>query len=296
MQQNNPPSEMAPAHKNGHKPGFILKTGAKRLFMVFSILLFTSMAVAGDSYNSRSYRKKPRTELSSKSKKGIERILQGEDAGNDKKGNLPKNALASAKADTERYRLLQEQNMAYILDEQDEDGETPDYMRQAMEAYRYTGDRNVKRFAEAVSEFQLQELRAQALEHIDDSEKFNRYMAIISGKQYAPYTSISNSGYVVNKSTGEISVGNSHTARMHDKKVRADTARTNASAASQYARTKERQERAVSGASRTASKTAASPGMTEAEYRQARARAIEINRMDLVKELDDVAHRSGFIN
>lgn len=242
-----------------------------RLFLAVALLLFAG-SVFAQRYYYRSYRKMPRTELSAKSKKGIARILAGEEAGQTGKTAKNGNTYSQAKADTERYRLEQEREMAYALDERDEADDTPDYMVRAMQAYRVTGDRNVKRFAEAVSEFQEQELRERAMWYLEngDVENYNRTMAIISGKPYAPYSSIGGSGYVVNKGTGEISVGNPHAAGMYDRKVKADTARQNASAASQYARAKARAEKAASGTPNTPRRKTAASAMTAAEYREAR--------------------------
>lgn len=266
-----------------------------RLFMATLLLCFASTVFAQRYY--RSYRKMPRTELSGKSKRGIERILKGENASGSK-ALKNSNTLSQAKADTERYRLEQERELAYALDDLDEDDETPDYMVRAMQAYRVTGDRNVKRFAEAVSEFQKQELLGRAAEYLEvgDLENYNRMMAIISGKSYTPYAGVGTSGYVINKSTGEISVGNPHTAGMYDRKIKADTARKNASAASQYARTKERGERTASAGQKAGRNKTSASGMTAAEYREARTRAIEAQRPDLVRELDDVARQMGHID
>ena len=50
----------------------------------------------------------------------------------------------------------------------------PEYMKRAYRAYQETGDRNIRRFAQAASEFQKQELREQLMQHIDDPEKLNR--------------------------------------------------------------------------------------------------------------------------
>ncbi|WAW09899.1 hypothetical protein NB640_11865 [Oxalobacter vibrioformis] len=266
-----------------------------RFFLAVVLLLFAG-SVFAQRYYSRSYRKMPRTELSAKSKKGIARILTGEDAASSGKTVKNGNTFNQAKADTERYRLAQEREMTYAFDERDEAGETPEYMVRAMQAYRVTGDRNVKRFAEAVSEFQEQALRERAMGYLEngDVENYNRTMAIISGKPYAPYSSIGGSGYVVNKGTGEISVGNPHTAGMYDRKVKADTARKNASAASQYARSKERAGKAASGTPKATRQKTAASGMTAAEYREARVRAIEASRPDLVKELDGMARHMGY--
>lgn|GEM_PF-4603511 len=260
--------------------------------MALVLLSCVPMALA-QGYASRPYSKKPHTELSSKSRKGIERIIGGESApisGETARGNQ---AVSQAKADTERHRLEQERALSHKLNDPDSMDDTPPHMRRAMQAYLQTGDRNIKRFAEAVSEFQLQEFRARALLHIDDPEKFNRHMAVISGKPFSPYASISDSGYVVNKSTGEISIGNPRAADIHDKKTKADTARKNAGAASQYARTKERENRAASQAA-AKNKAAASPGLTEGEYQAARARAIELGRPNLARELDDFARQKGY--
>lgn len=259
------------------------------------LLLFTASVFAQRYY--RTYRKKPRTELSAKSKKGIARILKGEDAGPGVKLKSG-NALSQAKADTERYRLAQEREMAWVLDDLNEEDETPAYLVRAMQAYRVTGDRNVKRFAEAMSVFQEQEMREKAMAYLEegDLDNYHRIMALISGKSYAPYSSMGTSGYVINKSTGEISVGNSRAAGMHDRKVKADTARKNASAASQYARAKERRERADTGAAKTARQKTGASGMTRAEYGVARARAVEAQRPDLVRELDDMARHMGYLD
>lgn len=269
----------------------------RRLFLMAVLLLFAG-SVFAQRYTSRPYRKMPRTELSAKSKKGITRILTGEEAGNRSQTKKTGNTFNQAKADTERYRLAQEREVTDILDERDEADETPAYMVRAMQAYRLTGDRNVKRFAEATSEFQEQELRERAMMYLEsgDVENYNRTMAIISGKPYAPYSSIGGSGYVVNRGTGEISVGNPHTAGMYDRKVKADTARKNASAASQYARTKAHAQKAAQGTPKAARQKTAASGMTAAEYREARTRAIEASRPDLVKELDDMARHMGYLD
>lgn len=274
--------------KTGHFP----QDTACRFFVATLLLFFTGTAFS-QGYYPRSYRKPARTELSDKSKKGIERILGEDDAVRGKKNN----ALNQAKAETETYRLKQEKEMDAMLGDREAGEDTPGYMVRAMQAYRFTGDRNVKRFADAASEFQLQELREEARGYLKagDVENYNRVMALISGKPYAPYSSVKDSGYVVNRSTGEISVGNPHAASLYDRKTRADTEKKQADAASQHARTKAQAEKAASGTSRAGprQKTGAS-GLTETEYREARKKAAAAERPDLVSELDGMAQQMGY--
>lgn len=271
---------------------FFLPEGVARFFLAV-FLCFLAGAVFAQRYDGRPYRKKPRTELSAGSKKGIRRVLNAEAVSGATSAGTGQ-ALGRARADTERYRLEQDRELAYALDDPDGMDEVPDYMVRAMQAYRVTGDRNIRRFAGAASAFQEQALRDRAMAYLEegDVENYNRVMAILSGRPYAPYSSVGQSGYVVNRSTGEIQVGNPHAAGMHDRKVKAETAQKNASAASRYVRAREGRPR--TDAAKAVKQKTGSSAMTAAEYREARMRAIEANRPDLVRELDGMARGMGY--
>ena len=162
----------------------------------------------------------------------------------------------------------------------------PEYMKKAYRAYQYTGDNNIRRFAQAASEFQKQELREQLIAHIDDPEKLNRLMTALYGKAYSPYKAVGSSGSVLNQETGEISRGNDGLSAEHDKKRQAGTAKKRNSSRKREKRGNNVREDRYGGASRD---------MKE-EYLAARARAVKANRPDLVEELDKMARKNGLFD
>lgn len=162
----------------------------------------------------------------------------------------------------------------------------PEYMKKAYQAYQYTGDNNIRRFAQAASEFQKQELREQLMEHIDDPEKLNRLMTALYGKTHSPYKAVGASGYVLNQETGEISRGNDGLSGQHDRKQQATTAKKK-----NFSRKRERRGNNV----REDRYGGASHDMKE-EYLAARARAVQANRPDLVEELDKMARKNGLFD
>lgn len=162
----------------------------------------------------------------------------------------------------------------------------PEYMKKAYRAYQYTGDNNIRRFAQAASEFQKQELREQLIAHIDDPEKLNRLMTALYGKAYSPYKAVGSSGYVLNQETGEISRGNDDLSAEHDKKRQAGTAKKRNSSRKREKRGNNVREDRYGGASRDMKK----------EYLAARARAVKANRPDLVEELDKMARKNGLFD
>ena len=162
----------------------------------------------------------------------------------------------------------------------------PEYIKKAYRAYQYTGDSNIRRFAQAASEFQKQELREQLMAHIDDPEKLNRLMTALYGRAYSPYRAVGSSGYVLNQETGEISRGNDGLSERHDKKLQSGTARKKNSSRKREKRGNNVRENRYGGTSRE---------MKE-EYLAARARAVKANRPDLVEELDNMARKNGLFD
>ncbi len=162
----------------------------------------------------------------------------------------------------------------------------PEYMKKAYLAYQYTGDNNIRRFAQAASEFQKQELREQLMAHIDDPEKLNRLMTALYGKAYSPYRAVGSSGYVLNQETGEISRGNDGLSEQHDKKLQSETGRKKNSSRKREKRGNNVREDRYGGASRD----------MKQEYLAARARAVKANRPDLVEELDKMARKNGLFD
>ncbi len=162
----------------------------------------------------------------------------------------------------------------------------PEYMKKAYLAYQYTGDNNIRRFAQAASEFQKQELREQLMAHIDDPEKLNRLMTVLYGKTYSPYKAVGSSGYVLNQETGEISRGNDGLSGQHDKKLQAGTAKKKNSSRKREKRGNNVRENRYGGTS---------PEIKQ-EYLDARARAVKANRPDLVEELDKMARKNGLFD
>lgn len=162
----------------------------------------------------------------------------------------------------------------------------PEYMKKAYQAYQYTGDGNIRRFAQAASEFQKQELREQLIQHIDDPEKLNRLITALYGKAYSPYKAVGASGYVLNQTTGEISRGNNSLSAEHDKKLKADTIRKKNFSRKREKRGKNIREDRYGGASRDVKES----------YLAARARAVNAHRPDLVEELDKMARKNGLFD
>lgn len=163
----------------------------------------------------------------------------------------------------------------------------PEYMKKAYRAYQETGDRNIRRFAQAASEFQKQELREQLMQHIDDPEKLNRIMSALYGKPYAPYRAIGQSGYVVNQETGEILRGNRTLSGAYDRKLSAQTSgKQGASRRRESSRSRTYREDRHGGPSQS----------MKDDYLKARKRAVDANRPDLVEELDRAAARNGFFD
>lgn len=162
----------------------------------------------------------------------------------------------------------------------------PEYMKKAYRAYQYTGDNNIRRFAQAASEFQKQELREQLMEHIDDPEKLNRLMTVLYGKAYSPYKAVGSSGYVLNQETGEISRGNDGLSEQHDKKAQASTLKKKNASRKREKRGGNVREDRYGGASRD----------MKDDYLAARARAVKANRPDLVEELDKMARKNGLFD
>lgn len=162
----------------------------------------------------------------------------------------------------------------------------PEYLKKAYRASQYTGDNNVRRFAQAASEFQKQELREQLIAHIDDPEKLNRLMTALYGKAYSPYKAVGSSGYVLNQETGEISRGHDGLSAEHDKKRLSTPARKKNTSRKREKRTNNVREDRYGGASLE---------MKE-DYLAARARAVAANRPDLVEELDKMARKNGLFD
>lgn len=163
----------------------------------------------------------------------------------------------------------------------------PEYLKKAYRASLYTGDNNIRRFAQAASEFQKQELREQLMAHIDDPEKLNRLMAVLYGKTYSPYKAVGGSGYVLNQETGEIISGNDTLSAEHDNKQKAvKTKKKNSSRKREKRGNNVRENRYGGGASR----------QMKEDYLAARARAVTANRPDLVEELDRIARKNGFFD
>lgn len=162
----------------------------------------------------------------------------------------------------------------------------PEYLKKAYRASLYTGDTNVRRFAQAASEFQKQELREQLIEHIDDPEKLNRLMTALYGKSHSPYKPVGSSGYVLNQETGEITRGNDDLSAGHDRKMQAGASRKKNSSRKREKRGNNVREDRYGGTS---------SNMKE-EYLAARARAVAANRPDLVEELDRMARKNGLFD
>ena len=164
----------------------------------------------------------------------------------------------------------------------------PEYMKKAYRAYQETGDRNIRRFAQAASEFQKQELREQLVQHIDDPEKMNRLMAALYGKPYGPYKPVGKSGYVVNQETGEISPGNKALAGAYRQKLAASAVGKKSSSRKRvHTRSRTYREDRHGDPSHEELKE---------EYLLARRRAVTANRNDLVEELDKMARKNGYFD
>ena len=162
----------------------------------------------------------------------------------------------------------------------------PEYMKKAYRAYQETGDKNIRRFAQAASEFQKQELREQLMQHIDDPEKLNRMMSALYGKPYVPYKAVGQSGYVINQETGEILKGNDALSSAYNRKLAARGKKAVSSRGRESRRGRTYREDRDGGPSKN---------MKE-DYLAARKRAVDANRPDLVEELDKAATRNGFFD
>ena len=163
----------------------------------------------------------------------------------------------------------------------------PEYLRQAYEAYRVTGDRNVHHFALAASEFQKQHLREQLMRHLDDPEKLNRLLSILYGKPHQPYTPVGQSGYVLNRETGEILKGDDTLTRAYNRKLAAQaTGKRQSSRSRENSRGRTYREDRDGGPTQS----------MKAKYQAARKRALEAGRTDLVEELDREAVKNGFFD
>lgn len=163
----------------------------------------------------------------------------------------------------------------------------PEYLRQAYEAYRVTGDRNLHHFALAASEFQKQHLREQLMRHLDDPEKLNQLLSILYGKPHQPYTPVGQSGYVLNRETGEILKGDDTLTRAYNRKLAAQaTGKRQSSRSRENSRGRTYREDRDGGPTQS----------MKAKYQAARKRALEAGRTDLVEELDREAVKNGFFD
>ena len=163
----------------------------------------------------------------------------------------------------------------------------PEYLRQAYEAYRVTGDRNLHHFALAASEFQKQHLREQLMRHLDDPEKLNRLLSILYGKPHQPYTPVGQSGYVLNRETGEILKGDDTLTRAYNRKLAAQaTGKRQSSRSRENSRGRTYREDRDGGPTQS----------MKAKYQAARKRALEAGRTDIVEELDKTAIKNGFFD
>ena len=189
--------------------------------------------------------------------------------------------FAGAKPGSTKEDRLRKQKVEEVLRK---NPDMPDYMKKAYRAYQETGDRNIRRFAQAASEFQKQELREQLMQHIDDPEKLNRMMSALYGKPYVPYKAVGQSGYVLNQETGEILKGNDALSSAYQRKLAAQASGRKTASSSRRGRTY-REDR-DGGPSRN---------MRE-NYLAARKRAVDAHRPDLVEELDKAAVKNGFFD
>lgn len=163
----------------------------------------------------------------------------------------------------------------------------PEYLRRAYEAYQVTGDRNVHRFALAASEFQKQHLREQLMQHLDDPEKLNRLLAVLYGKPDQPYTPVGQSGYVLNRETGEILKGDDTLTRAYNRKLAAQAAgKRHNSRRRENSRSRTHREDRDGGPTQS----------MKAEYQAARKRALDAGRTDIVEELDKAAIKNGLFD
>ncbi|EEO27775.1 hypothetical protein [Oxalobacter paraformigenes] len=193
--------------------------------------------------------------------------------------------FAGAKPGSTREARLRKQKVEEVLRK---NPDMPDYMKKAYRAYQETGDRNIRRFAQAASEFQKQELREQLMQHIDDPEKLNRMMSALYGKPYVPYKAVGQSGYVLNQETGEILKGNDALSSAYRRKLAAQAAgkKTASSRRRESRRGRTYREDRDGGPSQN----------MKADYLAARQRAVDAHRPDLVEELDKAAVKNGFFD
>ncbi len=191
---------------------------------------------------------------------------------------------AGTRQNTAQDAVLRKQKVDEVLHR---NPDMPEYMKRAYRAWQETGDGNIRRFAQAASEFQKQELREQLMQHIDDPEKLNRIMSALYGKPYIPYKAFGQSGYVINQETGEILKGDDTLSRAWNRKL--------AEKASNKRDSSRKRESSRSRTYREDRDGGPSQGIKD-DYLEARKRAIEANRPDLVEELDRSAVKNGFFD
>lgn len=77
------------------------------------------------------------------------------------------------------------------------------YERTLALSYKWTGDTNIERLANARGQFQTQDIRDLAVKNVGNPDLMNRLNALgVPGATYQPYKAIGNTGHSVNEATG----------------------------------------------------------------------------------------------
>ena len=170
------------------------------------------------------------------------------------------------------------------------DPNAPDYVVRAYRAQMITGDNNVKRFAEAASEFQRQEIRDRLSESDEIPENADQLRAAVSTAPSMPYVAVGQTGYVLNRVTGELLAADSELVANHKRQIeaKAEKGEKNMKRYRDLSRLRD----TVRSRERRHGQTAM---LTKEEYERARDRAVTTQRPDIVKELDRMAVTSGLI-
>lgn len=105
------------------------------------------------------------------------------------------------------------------------------YDRMLALAYKWTGDNNIERMANARGQFQTHDIRDQAVKNVDDPDLMNRYNALtVPSVTYQPYKAIGNTGYSVNEATGVQTEQNPALAKLYGRKTNSEIGRNDAQA------------------------------------------------------------------
>lgn len=94
------------------------------------------------------------------------------------------------------------------------------YDRMLALAYKWTGDNNIERLANARGQFQTHDIRDQAVKNVDDPDLMNRLNILsVPSATYQPYKAIGNTGYSVNEATGVQTQASPALAGLHSGEI-----------------------------------------------------------------------------